>query len=114
MNFQNDINGIHRWCLANKPIINMKKTKYTYSSQHNIRQPPQPKIGEHSFGLTRTYSYLGVVLEANLPLKLYINEVRKNVSYKLEENMDVFKNNIRDMLKMNTIVLRNKKLRIIL
>ena len=81
--FQKDLDVIHSWCSTNKLTINLKKNKYMYFSQHNIRQP-QLKMGDYMLQLTRTYTYLGVVLDPQLSVKPYINQVRRNASYKLK------------------------------
>ena len=82
--FQEDIDVINMWCMANKLTINIKKTKYMYFSQHNIRYHPSVKIDVQTIELTRTYTYLGVVLGSQSTFNPYINQVRKTASYKLK------------------------------
>ena len=82
--FQDDLDVINMWCMDNKLTINLKKTKYMYFSQHNIRHHPCVKIDVQTIELTRTYTYLGVVLDSQLTFKPYINQVRKTASYKLK------------------------------
>ena len=82
--FQDDLDVINMWCMDNKLTINLKKTKYMYFSQHNIRHHPSVKIDVQTIELTRTYTYLGVVLDSQLTFKPYINQVRKTASYKLK------------------------------
>ena len=82
--FQSDLDIIHRWCFTNKLTVNLKKNKYMYFSQHNVKHPPQVKMGEHALELTRTYTYLVVVLDTQLSFKPYINQVRRTASYKLK------------------------------
>ena len=82
--FQSDLDIIHRWCFTNKLTVNLKKNKYMYFSQHYVKHPPQVKMGEHALVLTRTYTYLGVVLDTQLSFKPYINQVRRTASYKLK------------------------------
>ena len=78
--FQDDLDVINKWCMANKLTINLKKTKYMYFSQHNIRYHPSVKTDVQTIELTRTYTHLG----SQLTFNPYINQVRKTASYELK------------------------------
>ena len=82
--FQDDLNTIDSWCQSNRLTINLKKTKYMFFSSHNVNHPPQVTMGEHILEMTRTYTYLGVVLDSQLSFKPYIKQVKRAASYKLK------------------------------
>ena len=82
--FQNDLNHINTWCTNNKLTINGEKTKYMYFPFNNRNSLGCGlKLGDTNIEPTRSYTYLGVVLDMHLTFKPYLNQVRRNASYKL-------------------------------
>ena len=81
---QDSFDIVLEWCSQNKLTLNTQKTKFTLFPRKD-KQPNLPPIPCNNCHLdeTENYVYLGVDIQNNLSMDLYVNSVCKKVNYKL-------------------------------
>ena len=80
---QKDLNEIAKWTRNNTLTINAKKTKYMIvSTSHKSFPNIALNLNHEVLDRTRSYKYLGVILDENLTYKDHINHVATTVNNK--------------------------------
>ena len=80
---QKDLNKIAKWTRNNTLTINAKKTKYIITSTSHKSFPNIAlTLNEEVLDRTRSYKYLGVILDENLTYKDHINHIATTVNKK--------------------------------
>ena len=85
LTINNELHEIGEWFKANRLLLNIKKTKYTFfhknSAKDNIPlKLPELKIGNRATERTHAIKFLGVLLDENITWKNHIYSVKKKLA----------------------------------
>ena len=81
----NELHKIGEWFKANRLLLNIKKTKYTFFHKDSVKDNihlklPELKIANRAIERTNAFKFLGVLLDENITWKNYICSVEKKLA----------------------------------
>ena len=74
-----DLNNIYKWCLLNKLIMNMDKTKFMVFTS-KIYNSVSIKINNVAIEQARSFKYLGLLIDDKLTFKTHIAQVTMKIN----------------------------------
>jgi hypothetical protein len=77
---QDIVDGINRWCIANKMKLNTKKCKVVFTPGTVAEQPPKLYLNGEELEIVESYRYLGIDINNKLDWSQQWNRILKNTN----------------------------------